>query len=526
MIIKIVDIILLMDIKTETIAKGTIIIIIATFASKILGFIREILIAKYYGASVITDSYLIATILPSALAGIIGGALTTVFIPLFIEERNKNGDQKAWEVASSVIITSVIFLGIATLAAYFISPYFIQLVAPGFDLERYSLALRLNRIMLPSIVFHGLLGLLTGLLQAYRHFSIPALAALMYNIFLISFITIFYLNPVIGLGIGNLTGIIAQAFLVTLYLFRWKKLSLKDFKANFFHPIIKKIFLLMVPIFFGTGISYINLIVDRIFASKLPVGTIAALNFATRVKDIPIGLFAAALSQAIFPSAAQFAANDEIKNVRELLSRSLESLWLVMVPFTMGLILLARPTVVFFFQRGAFASVATTITSEALVYYSLGVVAVASLSIIGRFFYSYQDTSTPVKISSIGLLINIVLNLILVRYMAHKGLALATSISSIFISITLLEILRKKIGGIDGKVLLVNALKIVLATLIMGIFILLTRNHISNFVNFLGVGIGSVGIYAIMVIALQCRAGIKLYQSLLKRLKHLSETRS
>jgi putative peptidoglycan lipid II flippase len=155
MIIKIVDIILLMDIKTETIAKGTIIIIIATFASKILGFIREILIANYYGASVITDSYLIATILPSALAGIIGGALTTVFIPLFIEERNKNGDQKAWEVASSVIITSVIFLGIATLAAYFISPYFIQLVAPGFDLERYSLALRLNRIMLPSIVFHG-----------------------------------------------------------------------------------------------------------------------------------------------------------------------------------------------------------------------------------------------------------------------------------------------------------------------------------------------------------------------------------
>ena len=109
-------------------------------------------------------------------------------------------------------------------------------------------------------------------------------------------------------------------------------------------------------------------------------------------------------------------------------------------------------------------------------------------------FYSYQDTSTPVKISSIGLLINIVLNLILVRYMAHKGLALATSISSIFISITLLEILRKKIGGIDGKVLLVNALKIVLATLIMGIFILLTRNHISNFVNFLGVGIGSVAV--------------------------------
>jgi putative peptidoglycan lipid II flippase len=253
MIIKIVDIIILMDIKTETIAKGTIIIIIATFASKILGFIREILIAKYYGASVITDSYLIATILPSALAGIIGGALTTVFIPLFIEERNKNGDQKAWEVASSVIITSVIFLGIATLAAYFISPYFIQLVAPGFDLERYSLSLRLNRIMLPSIIFHGLLGLLTGVLQAYRHFSIPALAALMYNIFLISFITIFYLNPVIGLGIGNLTGIITQAFLVTIYLFKWKKLSLKDFKANFFHPIIKKIFFTDGTNFFRNG---------------------------------------------------------------------------------------------------------------------------------------------------------------------------------------------------------------------------------------------------------------------------------
>ena len=165
-----------MNIKTETIAKGTLVIIIATFASKILGFIREILIAKYYGASVITDSYLVATILPTALAGIIGGALTTVFIPLFIEEKNKNGDQKAWEVASSVIITSVIYLGIATLAAYFISPYFIRLVAPGFDLERYSLSLRLNQIMLPSIVFHGLLGLLTGLLQAYRHFSIPALA--------------------------------------------------------------------------------------------------------------------------------------------------------------------------------------------------------------------------------------------------------------------------------------------------------------------------------------------------------------
>ena len=170
-----------MNIKTETIAKGTLVIIIATFASKILGFIREILIAKYYGASVITDSYLVATILPTALAGIIGGALTTVFIPLFIEEKNKNGDQKAWEVASSVIITSVIYLGIATLAAYFISPYFIRLVAPGFDLERYSLP-PIKPDHAPSIVLWSA-WIINRSFTAYRHFSFPALATLMYNIF-------------------------------------------------------------------------------------------------------------------------------------------------------------------------------------------------------------------------------------------------------------------------------------------------------------------------------------------------------
>nr|MDW8082024.1 murein biosynthesis integral membrane protein MurJ [Candidatus Calescibacterium sp.] len=469
----------------ESIARAGSVILLANLLSRLLGFLREVLIAYFFGAQAVTDSFLVASILPAAIAGLISGALTTVFIPVFVEEREIHGEERAWEGTRVVFGTSLLYLLVMLGAGYVVAPWFIRAVAPGFEEERLRLALSMNRVMLPSLVFLGLFGLSTGIFQSYRLFTLPALAGLLYNVSLIAFLVGGRRSPVLGLALGSLAGTIIQV--VPLLLFARRRWRGWGMSFSLRHPMLQRIWGLMLPIFIGTGVGYLNLLVDRAFASLLPEGTIAALNFAVRVKEIPTGLFVVALSQAIYPVASRQAVQGRVDELRELFVKSLGTLWLFIVPSGAGLVVLARETIAFLFERGAFTPQATTITAEALAFYSLGLLATASLDVTGRIFYSLQDTKTPVKVSILGLLLNILLNALLVHRMAHRGLALATSLSATFMFVVLFAILRQRLHGVGGRRLGRDFGKILCATLVMVVVVGLLRPFIQNSWTYLGV---------------------------------------
>jgi len=464
----------------QSIVQATFLLTAIAFLSKILGFLREVTIANVFGATAITDAYLVASVLPGIVAGLIGGSLTTVFIPVFLEEREKKGEQEAWLAANTILSVSFVYLVIATILAYTLATPFLKLIAPGFPADRLAMATLLTRLLLPSLIFHGLLGILTGLAQSYKQFLIPAIGGFLYNICIIlSILLLGRRIPPLSLALGNVLGVFLQVILVYLYLN--KKISHIKWHIDFSHPAIKKTFYLMIPILIGTSAGYINVIVDRIFASGLPEGSISALNFAVRVRDLPISLFASSIAVAIYPTTSELVVANRNDRIIDLLNKAIRFTWLIVIPASVGLIVLDKDIIRLLFERGAFDSRATLLTAGALRYYSLGLFATASAPVIARTFYSFQDTVTPVVVSFLSIGLNICLNAILVRVMSHLGLALATSISGVFSFSLLLILLRKKLGTIGGRRLILDFSKISLASLLMGGGLLFFKNSLLNF---------------------------------------------
>lgn len=457
----------MISIHRQSILQATVLLTVIAFVSRVLGFFREVVIASTFGAKAITDAYLVAQVLPLTLAGLVGGALTTVFIPVFLEEKERNGEDKAWYAANTILSVSLVYLVIVLLLSYLFTEEFLKLIAPGFSGDRLELAILMTRLLLPSLLFHGILGILTGLSQSYKQFLIPGIGGLLYNICIIlSVIILGRTLPPFSLALGNVLGVFLQTLLVFLYL--KNRMRYIKWHIDFSHPAVKKTFYLIIPILIGTSVSYLNIIVDRIFASGLPEGSISALNFSARVKDLPVSLFASSLSVAIYPTTSELVVEGKNTRIIELLNRSIRLIWLVVVPATIGLIVLDKEIIKLLFQRGAFDSRATVLTAGALRYYSIGLFASAVGPVIARTFYSFQDTVTPVVVSFFAIGLNICLNAILVRIMAHLGLALATSISSIFSFILLLLLLRRKLGYIGGRKLLFDFIKILFSSIIMG----------------------------------------------------------
>ncbi|MBC7320969.1 murein biosynthesis integral membrane protein MurJ [bacterium] len=503
----------MINIHRQSILQATVLLTAIAFVSRVLGFFREVVIASIFGAKAITDAYLVAQVLPLTLAGLVGGALTTVFIPVFLEEKEKNGEDKAWYAANTILSVSLVYLIIALFLSYLFTEQFLKLIAPGFPRDRLELAVLMTRLLLPSLLFYGTLGILTGLSQSYKQFLIPGIGGLLHNICIIlSVVTLGRSLPPFSLALGNVLGVFLQTFLVFLYL--KNRMPYIKWHIDFSHPAVKKTFYLMIPILLGTSISYLNIIIDRIFASGLPEGSISALNFSARVKDLPVSLFASSLSVAIYPTTSELVVEGKNNKIIELLNRSIRLIWLIVIPATIGLIVLDKEIIKLLFERGAFDSRATILTAGALRYYSLGLFASAVGPIIARVFYSFQDTVTPVVVGFFAIGLNICLNAILIRVIAHLGLALATSMSSIFSFILLLILLRKKLGYIGGRKLLFDFTKILFSSLIMGSILLFSKNYLdfigSEFLRIIVLILLGISVYSIIMLLIMSEEREKL----------------
>lgn len=435
-----------MSFVTGTVARAAIVLILFNVASKLTALVREIVIAGQYGATAAMDAYLVAYSLPSVLFYLFTGALATVVVPVYSEYAAKGREREAWGLFGTFFHVLLLLLVLVTALGLLLAPWLVRLLAPGFPADTLHLAVSLTRWMFPLLIFSGLTALFSGLLNAKNIFAITALNGPLSNVaVIIAIIALGSQWGIYGMALGVLAGGVAGA-LVQLPALRRTGFTFRPGVA-INHPDLKKIFKLIIPITIGFSISETYILIDRFLASGLAEGSIAALNYANRLIQMPLGLFVTAVGTAVFPALTRRAADQDWRGLGEGVLRSLRLVVLVCVPAAVVLLVLREPLITLFFQRGAFDARAAGMTSIALLFYTFGLVGQAGEFILARGFFSLQDTRTPVVLSAIAVLVNLGLSLTLIGPMQHGGLALANSIAAL-VNMTLLTIfLHRRLGG-------------------------------------------------------------------------------
>jgi putative peptidoglycan lipid II flippase len=459
--------------ENHRIARAATIIGTGTLLSRILGFVRDMVIARFFGAGMAADAFFVAFRIPNLWRRLVGeGSLTISFIPVYTEYLTQRSEEETRRVTHIAFTIAGVILFILTVFGILFSPILIRIIAPGFVQlpEKFQLTVALNQIIFPYLFFMGLFALSMGILNSYRHFFAPAIAPIFLNISIIVSVFLFYHTfkiPVMTLALGVLAGGVIQ-FLFQIPFLRKKRITFR-FNFNFRDPAIKRIGLLMVPGLIGTAVYQINVFVDTIFASFLPGGSVSYLFFADRLMEFPLGIFAIAVGMASLPSLSGLAAQGKIEELKETLSFTFRLVSFISVPAMVGLIALKTPIVNLLFQRGLFDYSATEKTAFALLFYSVGLWAIAGSRTIVPAFYSLQDTWTPLKIALICLGANVVFIAILIYPLKHGGLALATSLSSTLNLILLFWKLNLKLGKIDIRKNIKSLLRDVFCSLPMGL---------------------------------------------------------
>jgi putative peptidoglycan lipid II flippase len=443
------------SISSQTVAQATIVLILCSILSRVLGFVREMVIADMFGATAETDAFLVAFIIPGILASLVGGAITGAFIPVFTEYRLKQGEEDAW------------ILGLGVVFTFLAAPIIVQLLSPGFDPETQAIAVHLSRVMSPAVLFVGLISLSTAILNSYKHFVFPAIAGLFYNVGIIGTALLLaggygITSLAVGVIIGGFGQLVAQSAILV------RKRGYYTLELRFDHPGVKRIAWLLFPFLVGSAAGQLNMVIDRILASGLVEGSIAALNFGFRVMGLPLGIFGAAIAAAVYPTLSQQAAEGSVDQLRRTFSEGLRMLGLVLIPATAGLTVLREPIIRLLFERGVFDSIATDMTATALLFYALGLFAHGGNAMLIRAYFALQDVRTPIALGVAAVALNVLLNLILIRFLAHGGLALASSIAAVVNFLLLSHCLRKKLGSFDGRRIARSLAKMAFGSLVMG----------------------------------------------------------
>jgi putative peptidoglycan lipid II flippase len=494
--------------ENHKITKAATVIGAGTLLSRILGFFRDMVIANFFGTGMAADAFFVAFRIPNLWRRLVGeGSLTISFIPVYTEYLTQRSEEEIRKVTHVAFTIAGVILLILTVLGILFSPILIRIVAPGFIQipEKFELTVTLNKIIFPYLFFMGLFALCMGILNSYRHFFAPAIAPIFLNISIIVSVFLFYHTfnvPVMTLALGVLAGGLIQFLFQIPFL--WRRGITFRFNFNFRNPAIKRIGLLMIPGLIGSAVYQINVFVDTIFASFLPSGSVSYLFFADRLMEFPLGIFAIAIGMASLPSLSGLASQGKMEELKETLSFTFRLVSFISIPAMVGLIALKTPIINLLFQRGQFDYSATEKTAFALLFYSVGLWAIAGSRATVPAFYSLQDTWTPLKIALICLVANVIFIAIFIFPLKHGGLALATSLSSTLNLFLLFRKLGPKLGGIDIRKNIKSLLRIFLCSLPMGLaaYLICSIGHWSTAGNvgekililFTGIVIG-VGIY-------------------------------
>jgi putative peptidoglycan lipid II flippase len=465
--------------ENSKIARAAGVVGLATMLSRIFGFLRDMVVAAFFGAGLMTDAFFVAFRIPNLLRRLLAeGSLTVSFVPVFTEYLKKTSKEDAYELADIAFTTLSIILVIISLAGVLLSPVIVTIMAPGFIKvpAQYDLAVFLTRLMFPYIFFISLVALCMGILNALRHFAAPALSPVVLNISMIcAAITLrdFFQEPIVALAIGVMAGGILQLAMQWPFLIRMG-IRLK-LNFNFKHPGLQRIGILMLPAAFGAAIYQINIFISTILASLLPSGSVSYLYYADRVVELPLGVFAIAIGTATLPSFSEQVIGGRFEELKKTISFSLRLILFITIPATVALIALRVPIISVLFQRGAFDVKATLLTAQALLFYAVGLWAFSVIRVIVSAFFSLQDTKSPMKAAIVALIVNVIFSVVLMFPLKHGGLALATSIASAVNVMMLYFVLKKRIGAILDREFYRSTFKIFVSSMVMWGAILLVE---------------------------------------------------
>ncbi len=428
---------------------ASLILTVAALASRLLGWVRLLVIGSQFGASRELDAYFAAFRIPDAIFQlVVAGALSAALIPVFQSYRARGQDAEAWQLASSVINLVLIGLaGLSLLMAIF-APALVPIVAPGFDAPTTELTIRMTRVMLLSPVLIGMGAVVTGILNSYQQFTVPAMAPLLYNVAII--LAAIVLAPVMGvegLAVGVAVGSLAHLVVQLPNLARVGQRY--DLTISLRHPGVRRVAWLMGPRTLGLAAGQLNFLVSTVLASGLPEGSLTAYNYAFQLSQLPVGVVGVSVAVALFPTMSQDAALGRVGEIRRQVASAIRVLVFVAAPLTAIMVVLREPLTSVFYQYGLFGQSATDRTASTLLFFSLGLVGHIVVHVLTRAFYAMQDTRTPVLWAIVAVAINVPLMAALVGPMGVEGLALALSISAVLEVIGLLWSLHRRIESVE-----------------------------------------------------------------------------
>ncbi|WP_270942807.1 murein biosynthesis integral membrane protein MurJ [Romboutsia lituseburensis] len=487
------------------VAKATVALMIATIVAKVLGFGRELVLASSYGTSMYSDAYLTAMNIPIVIFASIGAALGTTFIPMYCDINNSLGEEEALKFTNNMFnLVATICLLLAIMGFIFAKPL-VKVFAFGFKAETFEIAVNFTKILIVGIVFTGLSFIMTAYLQVKNNFIIPGIVSVPKNIIIIlSILLSITYGPYIMIW-GTVVG------MATEFIFQIPFAIKEGYKYNLYVNIkdeyIKKAAWLIIPVIIGVGVNQVNAMIDRTLASTLVEGSISSLNYANKLNGFVMGLFITSISTVIYPILSNLSLDKNRGEFTNSVVQGINTVVLLVTPISIGAMVLATPIVRLLFQRGEFDERATNMTAIALIMYSIGMIAFGLREVLGKVFYSLHDTKTPMINGVMTMVINIVFNLILIKYLKHAGLALGTSLSSILGIIFLFKSLNKKIGYFGQDKILKIIFKSIIAAIIMGFSTYLTykisndivKNEVITLIVSIIVGALTYGISALVL---------------------------
>jgi putative peptidoglycan lipid II flippase len=505
---------------TGRLARSAGLIGLATFSSRVLGLVRDVVQAYFFGTGLQADAFTVATRIPTLLRDLFAeGAMSAAFVPTLSRVLARDGSAGAWRLGAQVINGLVLVTGLIALLGIVFAEPLVHFYASGFadTPEKLALTVRLTRVNMPFLLLVAVAAACMGMLNAVRRFFMPALAPALYNVVfiactaaLVPFFSRVGIDPVMALSAGMLLGGAAQ--MVT----QWPALRGEgyrhEWRLNPQDPGLREILLLMGPATLGVAAAQINLLVNTKLATAED-GAATALGYAFRLIYMPIGIIGVSVATAAIPELARHAATKAVGEMRSTLSWGLRLMLMLSVPATVGLIVLAGPVVRLIFERGDFTAESTAMTAAALAFYAPGIVGYSIVKIASPSFYSLQDARTPMIVSVIAIGVNLGLNLWLNALMGFRGLALGSSIAANLNAVLLLWLLARRIEGIEARRVTLSLLKILAASLAMAAAVWWTErllagwlppelagarvvSHVLSVFGAIGVGVGVLALGA------------------------------
>ncbi len=481
--------------------KTAILLMFLTIISKIMGFAREMTLSFFYGATNVSDAYIISITIPSVIFALVGAGISTGFIPMFSSIERDYGEKEAKRYTNNLInIILVLCTLIVSFVLVFTAPV-VKLFAAGFEGETLATAIRFTRISILGIYFTGVISVFSGFLQIKNNFAVPALIGIPMNIIVILSLFISSKTDIIVLSIGTVLASVSQLIFLIPYIKRqgYKYKFLIDLKDKHIINMAR----IAIPVIIGVSVNQINVLVDRSLASNVAVGGISALNYANRLNGFVQGLFVMSISTVMYPMISKMAAKEDMEGLEKSIIEAINTISILVIPATVGAMVFNVPIVKLLFGRGAFDPKALAMTSNALFFYAVGMIGFGLREILSRGFYSLKDSKTPMINGVIAVSTNIILNIILSRFLGIGGLALATSISAILGSTLLMISLRKKLNGFSFGKIFFSWIKILGAALVMGLVAKLAFNWLytalgENLALLLSIGVGGLVYLALL----------------------------